>query len=83
MFYGYILQSSNTYRYYAGHAEDLHNRVTEHNAGESKSTREGIPWQLIHVQEFNNRSDAMKGETKVKSRGIERYLKDQQEKNSG
>ncbi len=76
MFYGYILRSKKRSRYYAGHTQDLKNRLSEHNSGESKSTRHGVPWNLVHVLEFNTRAEAMEWEKKVKARGIERYLRD-------
>jgi putative endonuclease len=50
--------------------------VNEHNAGESKSTRSGIPWQLIHVEGFLTRAEAVSKEKKIKVRGIARYLED-------
>ncbi|PIS27890.1 MAG: excinuclease ABC subunit C, partial [Candidatus Marinimicrobia bacterium CG08_land_8_20_14_0_20_45_22] len=30
--------------YYIGQTQDLANRLNEHNSGESKSTRAGIPY---------------------------------------
>jgi putative endonuclease len=74
MFYGYILQSKKTSRYYAGYSEDLERRLQEHNSGESKSTKSGMPWELVHSRQFETRSAAMQWEKEVKSRGIARYL---------
>ncbi len=75
MYCGYILRSIKTHRFYAGHTQDLQNRLIEHNAGETASIRHGIPWELIHSEEFSTRTEAMKWEKRVKARGIERYLR--------
>jgi putative endonuclease len=73
----YILQSESTGRYYVGSTEDLPNRLSEHNSGEGKSTRSGVPWRVIWTEEFTTRSDAGKRERQIKARGIQRFLQDQ------
>ena len=75
MIFVYILQSTVTGGYYVGHTKDKENRLQEHNAGETGSTRSGIPWRIVHVEEFETRAAAMKKERIIKSRGIQRYLK--------
>jgi putative endonuclease len=76
MFYIYILRSRLTERYYVGSTENVEKRLREHNAGKSKSTRVGIPWELIHTESFVTRSKAVLQEQKIKARGIARYLSD-------
>jgi putative endonuclease len=76
MFYIYILRSKLTQRYYVGSTEIVEKRLQEHNSGKSKSTRAGIPWELIHRESFATRSEARIQEQKIKSRGIGRYLTD-------
>ena len=76
MFYIYILRSKLTQRYYVGSTEVVEKRLKEHNTGKSKSTRAGIPWELIHTESFATRSEAMLQEQKIKARGIGRYLSD-------
>ncbi|MBK9006485.1 MAG: GIY-YIG nuclease family protein [Anaerolineae bacterium] len=78
MFYIYIIHSQSRQRYYVGSTESLERRLQEHNVGKSKSTRAGVPWQLVHREDFETRSEAMAQEKKVKARGIERYLSDLQ-----
>ena len=72
-----------TFRYYVGSTQDVENRVVEHNAGESKSTRGGIPWKLVRTEAFATRSEAVRQEKNIKSRGIERYLKGIEEAKPG
>jgi putative endonuclease len=76
MFFVYIMRSNSLKRYYVGSTQNVTNRVDEHNSGESKSTRSGIPWEIIRIEEFKTRAEAVKREKKIKARGIERYLKD-------
>ena len=74
MFYVYILHSASAGKYYVGCTQDVSNRLREHNQGETRSIRHGIPWELIHVEEFQTRAEAVRQENKIKARGIGRYL---------
>ncbi len=76
MFQAYILRSDIIRRFYVGSTGELENRLTEHNAGECKSTKRGKPWKLVHTEEFATRAEAMKKEKQIKARGIGRYLED-------
>ncbi len=76
MYAVYIIRSSSRKRYYVGSTQDIINRLHEHNNGESASTRFGVPWELLHVEEFPTRSEAVRRERMIKARGIERYLDD-------
>jgi predicted GIY-YIG superfamily endonuclease len=42
----YVLRSETTGRRYIGSCQDLHERFRQHNAGESKATKHGVPWKL-------------------------------------
>ncbi len=48
--------------------------MKRHNAGESLSTKSGVPWKLLHTIICDCKSDAILLETKIKKRGIVRYL---------
>ncbi|MCL4539408.1 MAG: GIY-YIG nuclease family protein [Bacteroidetes bacterium] len=76
MYKVYILYSKRTDRYYTGSTEDLENRLIEHNSGETKSIKPGIPWQLVHAEEFPTRPEAVRREKQIKARGARRYLMD-------
>ena len=76
LFSVYILYSHRTARYYVGSTRDVAKRLREHNAGKSLYTRAGIPWQLLLVEQFATRSEAVCHEARVKGRGIKRYLED-------
>ena len=80
----YVHDSQSTLqRYYVGSAENVEKRLQEHNSGKSKSTRAGVPWDLIHTEGFATRSEAMQREKKIKAWGIKRYLFDLQNQPKG
>ncbi len=74
LFHVYILYSESLKRYYVGSTEDVEERLKEHNAGKTISTHAGIPWDLVHTESYQTRSQAINQEHKIKARGIWRYL---------
>ena len=72
----YILFSVSTEKYYTGSTRDLENRLLEHNSGQTKSIKHGIPWEVIWQKQLPTRAEAMQLETKIKKRGAKRFLED-------
>ena len=73
MYYVYILLSSKNGKLYKGLTKDLRRRVAEHNSGQEKSTKNGVPWTLIYYEAFANKTDARREELFLKSgKGRER-----------
>ena len=83
MVHVYILRSKKTLRYYVGSTHDISNRLHEHNSGETLSTRSGIPWELVWSEEHDTRVLALRRERQNKSRGIERFLISNSQKQPG
>ncbi len=77
-YYVYILYSPSLDRYYVGYTHDPEERLKKHNSGATKSTRRGIPWELVYTARYEDKSECIKREhriKKMKSRGyIERLL---------
>jgi putative endonuclease len=67
MFYVYILRSEKTARRYVGSCEDLDDRLRRHNASESKATKHGVPWALLHYESFSTRREAVARERYYKT----------------
>lgn len=67
MWWVYILQSSSSGRYYIGYTDNLERRVTEHNSGQTASTRGEGPWVLVYSQPFNTKTAAYARERQIKS----------------
>ena len=67
----YIIKSETTGKIYIGHTSDLERRLREHNdriVGKRRYTRKHQgPWRLIHFEEMESRSDAMRREKFLKS----------------
>jgi putative endonuclease len=75
MFFVYILKSLKDGKRYVGYTNNLKRRLLEHNSGICKSTSKRMPLVLIHSEEFEVKSEAMKRERFFKS-GIGReYMK--------
>ena len=75
-YFVYILKSKITGKYYCGQTNDIEDRLYRHNSGQNKYTKHGVPWELIYSFRFETRSEAVRLESKIKKRGIARYLND-------
>ena len=67
MFYTYILINSKTCRYYIGYTPDLRNRLHSHLAGNVKSTKSDLHYELAWYCAFPTRSQALLFEKYLKS----------------
>jgi len=68
MFITYVLRSlKNKKRYVGQTSKDVFKRLSEHNRNCNKWTKENGPFKLIHYEEFNSRSEAIKRERFLKS----------------
>ena len=65
--YVYILQSLKDGAYYIGETTDVEARLNFHNTGRQRSTKNRIPFRLVHVEEYKTRKDALKREKQMKS----------------
>jgi putative endonuclease len=74
MYFVYIPFSPSTQKFYVGQTEDLQKRIERHNKGLVSSTKKGAPWNVIKAIECPSRSEAVLLETKIKKRGIKRFL---------
>ncbi|MBL7903374.1 MAG: GIY-YIG nuclease family protein [Bacteroidia bacterium] len=65
----YILRSQITLKNYIGssHLDDPKERIRRHNSGLVRSTKHGVPWELIHVEVLDNYITARKRELFLKS----------------
>lgn len=80
MFYVYVIQSEFDTGLYIGMSGDLRRRFSEHQRGESQSTKGRRPWKLIYYEAYLEKQDADQRETFLKSGGGRRFL-DKQMKN--
>ena len=73
-YFTYILFSGKTDKYYIGSSQDIWKRLERHNAGATPSTKTGRPWELVHVEEFNSKTDALKREKHLKQMKSRVYI---------
>ena len=73
-FFLYILQSKKNRKYYVGHTNDLERRIVEHNSGQTKSTKTGIPWEVIYTKEYDSNIEANRAELEIKKKKSRKYI---------
>ena len=69
MFYVYILKSIQHKRLYIGFTPDLRRRLTEHNAGNVRSTKAYTPYRLVYYEAYTSEDDARTREARLKDFG--------------
>ena len=74
MFYVYILQSQVADRFYIGYSEAPDRRLTQHNSGKVKSTRNFRPWKKIYQEELETELLAIRRERYLKSMKSKKFI---------
>ncbi len=72
----YILHSDSRDLFYVGSTGDVEQRVWQHNNASGGFTRTGRPWKLMYVEEYDQKSEALKRERYLKRMKSARYLKE-------
>jgi putative endonuclease len=67
MYFVYILKSLKVLRYYIGSSENVARRLSAHNSGKVKSTKAYKSWEIVYLERFKIKSDALKREKQIKS----------------
>jgi putative endonuclease len=67
MYVVYVLESLNDKKHYIGQTSDVNQRIQEHNQGRVRWTKAHRPWKILYVEEFENRTSAIKRERFLKS----------------
>lgn len=62
----YILQSMKDGKYYVGETTNVEERLFFHNSGRQRSTKHRIPFRIVLIEEYSNRSEALKREKEIK-----------------
>lgn len=76
MYFVYVLRNPEG-RLYIGFTADLERRVQQHQQGEGGWTRGQGPWELAHFETFDDRSEAMRRERKLKRGKLNQELRKQ------
>ncbi|MEA3391916.1 MAG: GIY-YIG nuclease family protein [Candidatus Marinimicrobia bacterium] len=75
MYYTYIIYSESKDRYYVGYTTDLGLRLEKHNSGNSRSTKSGVPWEMVYYEEYKLKTEAMARERAIKKKKSRKYIK--------
>ena len=75
MHYLYILYSEGLDQYYSGHSHDADQRLKKHNAGKSRATHRGVPWELKRVVAFPTKRQAIQAENWIKKMKSQKVIK--------
>jgi len=68
MCYTYVLRSKkNNKRYIGFTTKDVESRLSEHNQGSNKWTKQNGPFELVYVQEHESMQEARRFEIFLKS----------------
>jgi putative endonuclease len=70
----YILYSESLDRYYTGHTKDVMERLNQHNAGRTPSTKSGRPWIIAYTESFGNKASASAREAEIKRMKSRSYI---------
>ena len=60
-------RSKKDNKYYIGSTSDVMARVSFHNAGLQRSTKNRIPFELVLFEEYDSKEEALKREKQIKS----------------
>ena len=63
----YFAQSQGDFSVYVGYTINLKERMAQHNAGKTKSTKSKTPLTLIYFEAYTSKSDALKREKFIKN----------------
>ena len=75
MYYTYLLLTESG-ALYCGYTDDVEKRFQKHLSGKgAKYTRANKPLKIVYTKEFENKSDAMKEEFRIKKLSHEEKLK--------
>jgi len=73
----YILKSEVADRFYIGSGKDEVKRIEIHNSARARWTKRFQPWQIVHIERYATRVEAVRRERYLKSlKGIGRHLAD-------
>jgi len=76
MYSVYILYSEKLDKYYVGSTADVEKRLERHNEGWGRFTKGGIPWEIVHVEKYRSKPEALKREQYIKRKKSRVYIQD-------
>ena len=69
----YVLRCNDN-SYYIGHTQDLEKRLSRHERGEIRFTKNRLPVKVVLIEKYNTRGEAIKRELQIKKRKKRRAI---------
>ena len=66
MYSVYIIYSQKIDKYYIGFSSNVQDQLLKHNRNSKGFSNVGKPWVLVYQETFDNKKDAMTGESQLK-----------------
>jgi putative endonuclease len=66
MYHVYVLRIKKSGRYYIGQTQDLSKRLEKHARGKTKSMKNRGQFEVVYVEKYSSRAEAMKREKEIK-----------------
>jgi len=66
-YYVYVLRSIEFKRNYVGFTTNIENRLKQHNAGKTRSTKAYKPWEILFFEIYGSKIEALRREKYLKS----------------
>jgi putative endonuclease len=77
MFYTYVLFSRKYKKIYIGFSSDPFARLISHNHNKNHGwTARFRPWEIIHLESFQSKSEALQREKQLKSASGRKFIKE-------
>ncbi len=70
----YILFSSSRNHFNFGHTHNIVERLKQHNAGRTPSTKRGRPWRIVYQEAFPDKTSAIIRELEIKKMKSKVYI---------
>ncbi len=82
MYHTYVLYSKKFDKIYVGYSQDAHQRLVAHNDHRNRGwTKNFQPWELLHIEVFKTKREAMIREKQLKSARGRLYIRNELLKN--
>ncbi len=82
MYHTYVLYSKKFDKIYVGYSHDVEKRLVAHNDPRNRGwTKNFQPWELLHIEEFRTKTEALIREKQLKSARGRLYIRNDLLKN--
>jgi putative endonuclease len=72
MHFVYFIQSQKDSSYYIGSTSNIKKRLVEHNQGKTKSIKHKIPYKIVYIEIYVNKTVARKREIELKNNSFKK-----------